>query len=145
MTTSNAPLHATVDMVSEQDGLFSGGANGTFSVIGRTSNGPVKAFYKSSPSLLSLSSNFTTTNGRIDIALPAAFEGVISGKTTYWNPTIDYSGDIDDPTGEGRHRSFEKQVDEEGVVKGQVKWDGDRHGKGTSEAITTWAPISISV
>jgi hypothetical protein len=81
----------------------------------------------------------------MDITLPPAYEGAIMGKTSNHPATIDYMGDIDDPSGAGRKRSFEKSVYGDGMVRGRVRWDGDKHAQGTSEAVTTNAPVYISV
>jgi hypothetical protein len=138
MKTSNAALRATVDMSAM------GSYQPSFSVSGKTTNGPVTALYLSSPSMLSLSSDFATTNGRAHIALPAAFEGTIYDKTSNHHVDLDYTGNITDPSGKGRHRSLRRELRRD-VVQGKIRWDGDHHAVGNSEVVTTNAPVYISV
>lgn len=138
MKTTNAALRATIDMTATDD------ERGTFSVSGKTTNGPVTALYLSSPGMLSLSSDFTSTNARAYIALPPAFEGTIYGKTSNHHPDLDYTGDISDPAGKGRHRSLQHDLGKS-VVQGRIRWDGNDHAMGSSEVVTTNAPVYITV
>lgn len=139
MKTSNAPLKASVDLSAPD------AEQGSFTVDGRTSNAPVSVTYHTSPGIVSLTSHLVTSNGRVDVGLPPAFEGSIYGKTSNHNPVIDYTGDISDPAGKDRHRSFERESLSGGTVRGRVSWDGDKHAQGSLSVVTTNAPMHISL
>jgi hypothetical protein len=137
MWTSNAPLRVTLDMAS------TAGDMGPFKVEGVTSNGSISAFYESSPDYLLLESVFKTSNGRVDVHHPPAYEGSIFAQTTKHQPVLKWEGDS--PAGDGRRRSLENLIVGNGTMEGRIKLDENMHFGGTSKVITTNASIEIRV
>lgn len=102
--TLDAPLNATIHMASTD------GEQGTFCVSGFTPYVLVTFPWETSPRIVNLSSHFTFTNAVAHVGLPHTFEGTIDGRTSSHDPDIDYTGDIEDPAGGGRRRTFEYEL-----------------------------------
>jgi hypothetical protein len=125
--------------------MYSADDRGSFQVSGETTNAPITAMYEVSPGIVTLSSHFKTSDGRIDVRLPPAFEGTLAGKTTGYKALIEYKEDLDDPSGQGRHRSFESIESSKEAFRSKISWDGDMHEQGVSDTITSNAPVFVRV
>ena len=106
-----------------------------------TSNQPLNLKYDASPVDSILCSRVQSSNSPATVTHHGAFEGTVSLMSTILLPAIDKM-DVEDPSGQGRHRSLETRATM-GTVTGVVYWGARKKVMGYTEIKTTNSPAHL--
>jgi len=139
MCTLDSHIKSSISLVSSKT------TNGSFNVNATTSNQPLMLNYDTSPVDSILHSRARTSNSPATVSHHSAFEGTIALQSTIFPPSID-KREVEDPSGQGRHRSLEISRVARGVLAGVVYWGMDRKEiTGFTEVISTNSPVHLQV
>lgn len=132
MRTTNGRILSAVHL------LRSHASGGAYAIEAHTSNNPLNLIVPSSPYSSFLRLDAHTTNSPSKITLHPAYEGSYSIRSSMIAPKVEYSGDVEDPSGQGRHRVHNThRVTRGHLVEGSVRWGEEGGEKGGSVTLST--------
>ncbi|KAG8887078.1 hypothetical protein FRB98_000605 [Tulasnella sp. 332] len=149
LKTSNAHISASISLyASEGADSVKSKASGLH-LTTTTTNAYLDIEIPTAPPNSHLTYVGRTANARASLALPPAFEGKITGRTSL--STVGFHHDDSpskDPTGDGRTRHYGKETHVRGLFGVETWWGNsrDEHTKlGSADVTTSLAAVSISL
>jgi hypothetical protein len=111
-----------------------------------TTNGPIEVVYDDSPVDSVLKFNAVSTNSPVRAFLHRAYEGTFALSTTNAHAVLDFLRDVEDPSGQGRHRGL-TGLDSGNHHSGKVRWGpfSDYDRAGSVNIATTNDVITLTV
>ncbi|CAA7260391.1 unnamed protein product [Cyclocybe aegerita] len=117
--TSNSRLDLTISLLTESES----GTGGVYTVNGHTNNSPLRISFPTAPVESRLALTATTNNSPATVELHPTYEGTVSISTSSWFAAeFRWDGDVEDPSGKGRHRLVDASSRRRGVFEGAIHW-----------------------
>lgn len=145
MKTSNAPINATLALVSAVSGThpIRSDVGGKFKVSATTSLSPLNITIPRAPVDSVLMLDAYTSLSPVAITLHETYEGTFNLMTTWNRPDVVVDDTVEDPKGGRRRRSINVEGGM-GDVSGTVRW-GNVMGRGVVKVGTSWAPVALNL
>ncbi|KAI9465136.1 hypothetical protein BJY52DRAFT_1164758 [Lactarius psammicola] len=141
--TTNGRIKADISLMSNS----SSGTGGAFGVRTYTTNSPIEVVYEDSPVDSVLKFDAASTNSPVHASLHRAYEGTFALATINGGALLDRLRLVEDPSGQGRERSFTKRSVGRNRIFGKVEWapSSDYNRTGSVDVATTNDMVTLTV